>query len=137
MRPPLRNRLRTPLAVGAGAGALVLAVALRNPHDAGSWGYCPFRLLTGQPCPLCGGLRAVHDLASGQLWDALSQNAAVTAALPLLAAAWVVWLVRRWRGTGNELPPLPAPSAALWVMAGLLVFGAVRLTGWGSWLAPS
>ena len=61
-----RTRLTAP-ALWAGAGLLAVgALAARDPHVHGTWGFCVFRSLTGLPCPGCGGLRAVNDLAHGQ-----------------------------------------------------------------------
>jgi hypothetical protein len=101
-------------------------LAVRDPHVRGSWGFCPIRLATGYDCPLCGGLRAVNDLTAGDLGAAVSSNVVVVLALPVVATALVVWLLRRWRGTGHEEPPLPSPAAG-WVLLGcLMVFAVVR-----------
>lgn len=127
--------LLAPAAVAAGAALAGAALVVRSPHVPGSWAFCPFLALTGHPCPLCGGLRSVHDLLTGDLPGALSQNAAVTAALPLAAILWVVWVVRRMQGRPARAP-LPAAAGA-WLVVALLAFGAFRLTPWGTWFAPS
>ncbi len=90
--------LRGPLVVGAlGAGALV-ALAVRDPHVAGSWGSCVFLQATGHWCPGCGGLRAVNDLAHLDAGAALSSNAAAVALIAGLTAWWVVWTWTSARG---------------------------------------
>jgi len=60
-----------------------------NPHAHQVFLPCPFRLVTGLYCPFCGGLRMVHDLAHGQVIQALHDDAL---ALPLLLFAVAAWL---------------------------------------------
>jgi hypothetical protein len=106
----------------------------------GAWGWCPFLVLTGRPCPLCGGLRAVHDLAHGRPLEAVSSNLLVVALL--VAAAVVVpwWAVRRATGTGSEPVPLLAGrngvrSAAVGALV-LVAFGVGRWLPPLAWAAP-
>jgi hypothetical protein len=40
-------------------------------------GYCPFALVTGKPCILCGGSRAVLALARGHVYEAYQFNVSV------------------------------------------------------------
>ena len=107
---------------------------MRDPHDAGSWGVCPTKLLTSWDCPLCGGLRAVNDLTHLDLGAALSSNLLVVVAIPVVLALWLRRLVACWRG-GEAMRPLPVPG---WVWVTLLVvavvFTLVRNLP-GSWLA--
>jgi hypothetical protein len=49
-------------------------VAVRDPAQPGSYGFCPLRALTGLDCPFCGGLRGTHDLLHGQLGSTLDHN---------------------------------------------------------------
>jgi hypothetical protein len=127
--------LLAPVAVALGAAAAGAALVVRSPHVPGTWAFCPFLVLTGHPCPLCGGLRAVHDVLTGDVPGAVSQNAVVTAALPLAAVLWVVWVVRRLQGR-TDGPAVPATARA-WLVLALVAFGAFRLTPWGAWFAPS
>ena len=133
------SRLRrvTPLLLLAG-GVLVASVALhlRDPHQSGSWGYCPWLVLTGTACPGCGGLRAVNDLTHGDVAAAFSSNALFVGSLPLFAALWTRSVVHRWR---DEWVPLP-PTAVAWAGGAALVlvllFWVVRNLPFASYLAP-
>lgn len=121
-------------------GAVVLcAVALlhvRDPHDQGSYAYCPVNFLTGLQCPGCGGLRAVNDLSHGHLVDALSSNLVVVGlVLPLAMVLWLGWARSRW--DGRAFAPRLLTRPVLWsVLALVLAFGLVRNLPFGSWLAP-
>lgn len=119
-------------AVGLGAAALL---HFHDPHGSGSYGYCPFLVLTGRPCPGCGGLRAVNDLTRGDVAGAMGSNVLAVVLVATLAVAWVVWFARRARGRRDRMIVLGA-NAGYAALAVLLVFGVVRNTPWGSWLAP-
>jgi hypothetical protein len=127
--------LRDPAIVGGlGLGAAVL-LHLRDPHDSGSYGYCPFLTVTGLPCPGCGGLRAVNDLSRGDLVAALSSNVLSVALVAVLAVSWLVWVARRWQG--QDVAMVRLSTRAAWVVVPLIVaFGILRNTPWGAWLAP-
>src|SRR5680860_987871 len=78
------RRIKAPtLVAGAVVGASLL-LHLRDPHESGSWGFCPWLLLTGTYCPGCGGLRAVNDLTRGDIPAAASSNLLFVGAVPLL-----------------------------------------------------
>jgi hypothetical protein len=115
-------------------------VALRDPHVPGAWGFCPFLALTGRPCPLCGGLRAVYDLAHGRPLDAISSNLVVGAALVAGVVVLPWWAARRATGTGFEPPPLPAGWAGWRAGAAgavlLLAFGVARWFPAFAWATP-
>lgn len=127
--------LRAPALVGAaGLGAAVL-LHFHDPHESGSYGYCPFLQLTGKPCPGCGGLRAVNNLTRGDVVGAISSNVLAVALVAVLAVAWVLWVVRRLRGKVDPMIVLNVKAG--YAMIGVLaVFGILRVTPWGSWLAP-
>jgi hypothetical protein len=127
--------LRAPAVVGIpGAGALVL-LHLRDPHESGSYGFCPFLAITGAPCPGCGGLRAANELTHGNIVTALSSNLLAVGLLALLAVAWAAWVVRRARGSDEGMLVLRDRTLVL-VLVVALAFGVVRNTPWGAWLAP-
>ncbi|MDK1474117.1 DUF2752 domain-containing protein [Streptomyces sp. 549] len=118
------------LAVPAGVGAAVAYVGAVDPGEAGHYPPCPLLSRTGLLCPGCGGLRAVHALAHGDVVGALAANAAVVAAGAVVAAVWVVWCVR------PRIPPsVPMPLVRV---AGVLVlvFSVVRNLPFGASLAP-
>lgn len=125
--------VRRPLVAGAWVAAATLLVALRDPHAAGSYGFCPLHAATGLWCPACGGLRATYDLAHLHLATAWSENALWVVVAPLVVVGWLVVLARRARG----LPVRPVPAWA--GVAGLVVvvvFGVLRNLPAFAWLAP-
>ena len=99
---------------------------------------CPFLALTGLPCPLCGGLRAVNDLTRGRIAEALSTNLLVVAALVAATGGVLWWGAQRTAGTGAEPFPLPADRRALAIGLSLVVvaFGVARWLPRFAWAAP-
>lgn len=93
-------------------------IATHNPNVPGSlpWGH-----LIGAHgffCPGCGGTRAVYDLAHGDVIGALSMNPLFVLAVPLLGVLWVRWAMR---GQGVQLKDWPFPTAAGWIVPGIIV----------------
>ena len=114
---------RGPALTAGVVAAATLVVAVRDPHRAGSYGFCPLYAATGWSCPACGGLRATHDLAGGDLAAAWAMNPLWVTLVPVLIGLWVWWVVRVARGRGA--PVLPAWSAWL-LLALMLGFGVLR-----------
>lgn len=134
-RASVASRLASPVLAGATLLAVVAVLHLRDPHQSGSYGFCPWLLLTGTYCPGCGGLRAVHDLTHGDVAAAVSSNLLVVALVPLAVTFWVLWMRARWRGRAHT-PPLPA-RPVLWSLAVLVpAFTLLRNLDVGTWLAP-
>lgn len=130
-------RLRGPLLLGGAVGLATLALHLRDPHQSGTWGYCPWLALTGFTCPGCGGLRAVNDLGNGDLLGAASSNLVFVAAVPLLLWWWIRWVQRSWTGAERPVMSSARSGALIAVFAvAMVVFGVVRNLPVGSWLAP-
>ena len=130
------RQLVAPLASAGVVGGLTLALHVRDPHTQGSWGFCPFKALTGWDCPGCGGLRAVNDLTHLDVGAAASSNLLFVVAIPLVVAAWLAWTRRAWRG-GGRLARAPR-HPLLWGHLALVVLAAftlVRNLPVGGWLA--
>ncbi len=128
------RRVQAPVVLAAGVLLVTLALYLRDPHQPGSWGFCPWLVLTGTECPGCGGLRAVNDLTHGNLAAAASSNLLVVAAIPVVAVLWLRWLTDRWRGVARHVS---SRRVLLWcgvLLALALVFDVVRNLPFGSWL---
>jgi hypothetical protein len=129
------RRIAAPLTTAGSLLAATATLAVRDPHVGGSYGYCPFLLITGWQCPLCGGLRSVHDLTQGDVAAAVSSNLLVTAALPVLAGLWLLWARRAWAGRAI-VRRREAPAALAYALTALLVaFTVVRNLPWGAALA--
>lgn len=117
------RRALVPAAVAVGAAAAAAVLAVRSPYVPFSYGFCPSLLVLGVACPGCGGLRATHDLATGDLVAAWQANPLWVVAVPLLVTVWAVWAVRRTTGR----PPPTVPRAVPWaVLAVVVVFGVLR-----------
>ncbi len=65
---------------------------------------CPFALVTGHACPLCGGTRAAAALMRGDPAAAWSLHPLIFVVAPLLIAGYVRW----WGVREGRLRPLPS-----------------------------
>lgn len=138
-RPNISDRrARRLLALAAGAGALLLALLLRqaDPAAPGSpWPPCPLHALTGWLCPGCGSTRALHALLHGDLARALAMNPLLLLALallPLLATRSDRW--RRPLARGLHAALVDARAWAVLVI-GYAVLRNLPLPAL-AWLAP-
>ncbi len=130
------RRVKPHLVLAGGVLVVSLALHLRDPHDQGSWGFCPWLAATGTFCPGCGGLRAVNDLTHGDVAAAASSNLLVVGALPLMTGLWARSLVQTWRDRRRPLPNgVVAVASALGLLA-IVTFWVARNGPAGSWLAP-
>jgi hypothetical protein len=94
-----------------GAGYLPFALGAAAGEDGGLLPPCPFRSLTGLPCPLCGATRAFALAVRGDGgWTAYNAPWVVLAVAAVLAGIAVLAGVR----------PRPGPRAP-WVAAALFV----------------
>src|SRR6185503_10244088 len=107
---------------------------LRDPHRPGSWGFCPWLLLTGTQCPGCGGLRAVNDLTRGDIAAAASSNLLVVSAIPVVALLWARWLLDSWRGATRRVSTRRALTWSAVLVAAAIAFAVVRNLPFGAWL---
>lgn len=134
-RAPAR-RVTWPLVLAGAVLGVSVLLHLRDPHQSGSWGFCPWLLLTGTYCPGCGGLRAVNDLTHGDLRAAASSNLLFVASLPFLVAWWARWTLDRWCGVVRHVDPRLQVRLAVAFLALALCFAVARNTPIGAWLAP-
>jgi uncharacterized membrane protein len=109
---------------GIGAAAL-LAPAIVDVEHFHLIPFCPFRTLTGLPCPLCGMTRALSHLWRGEWDEAVALHALSPMVFTLLVVVVLVELWRGWRG-GREW--VPAHAAPL-VVGVLLAYGGWRWFG--------
>ncbi|UYM05324.1 DUF2752 domain-containing protein [Solicola gregarius] len=130
-----RRDRRTAVALGGVGVASLVLLQLRDPHASGSYGLCPFHALTGWWCPLCGGLRATHDLFALRIGDALSAN--VFAVVLVLAGVgyFGYWASIRWRGRPARTLHIGARGLVT-VLAVAAAFTVVRNVEFGAALAP-
>ena len=133
---PRSLRLRGPLLLAGGVLAASIVLHLRDPHHGGSYGYCPWLMLTGTYCPGCGGLRAVNDLGHGDLAAAASSNLLLVVSIPVVVALWGRTILDRWRGVVRRVDARRHVFLAVAFVAVALLFAVVRNLPFGSWLAP-
>jgi hypothetical protein len=124
-----------PAVMGATVACGCAAIALIDPGDNGT-SVCWSKSLFGVDCPFCGGLRCVNALVRGDWAAAADHNVVLAVALPLVAVAWLVTLVRavqgrpiRWR----RPPTWVLVSGALFLLA-FTVARNVGGPGWVEWL---
>lgn len=134
------DRLRGPLVVGGLVAAATAYVAVVDPNSPGHYLVCPLYLLTGHYCAGCGGLRATHDLAHGDLAGAWAMNPLWVVVVPLLVVAWLRWTARSWRDPA-AVSAAPAVQRVVWVpwvvLAVTTAFTVLRnVRTLAPWLAP-
>lgn len=105
-----------------------------DPNQPGHYPPCPLFRLTGIYCPGCGGLRAAHAVAHGDIAAALGLNALAVVGFALFLAGWTVWLYRSARGRPFEITPRRGQGWAVAVV--LAVFMIIRNLPFGAALAP-
>jgi len=86
---------------------------------------CPFRLMTGVPCPGCGLTRAFCLMAHGHFAEATHYHALAPVVLAYLLFLWGYKLIEVVRGRPPQLPTYTISACALVTMA---VFWVARLT---------
>lgn len=93
------------------------------------WPPCGWKTLTGWPCPLCGGTRALACWAAGDWSQAFRWNPFV-AALPILVAAACVWRSVAGPGAAGATPPLVdrrGPRGWMLALAAIVVLNWIYL----------
>ncbi len=111
------------------AGALLLAlgiVAAALPGIENGPVACPFRAVTGLPCPTCGLTRVTHWLMRGDVGSALAINPFdslfLLVAVPLFAGLWVANLAG---GFTVRISMSPVERRVAWAL-----LAAVALANW-------
>lgn len=128
--------VRTPLLLATAALAAAVLLQVRDPHAHGSYGFCPWLALTGTACPLCGGLRAVHDLGRGDVLAAASSNLMLVASLPLVGVLWGRRLVDGWGGRAARYDDRRLLLALATGASVLVGFWVLRNLPFAAWLMP-
>ena len=114
-----------------GLFALVVAAVVLyifDPETAGFFPVCAFHQLTGLQCPGCGSLRALHQLAHGNIAAAWRFNPLLLAIMPLagwLALRELVRVAFGWRWPGIITRPIVGWSLVVVTVA----FGIARNLG--------
>ena len=123
-----------PLAFGAAAVGACVFVAMNDPTQQRLY-VCPFREMTGLPCPGCGTTRAAFHVMRGDLGSALEFNAvAVVFLFPLMIGFYLAWALPRLGGP--ELVKLRMPNwLAFTLLFVVLGWWAVRLLPFEPFLA--
>ena len=86
---------------------------------------CPFRMITGWNCPLCGGTRMGDALLHLEVGAAFAYNPAALVGLAVLATLAMLWTVQLAGGPAVRLPKLvrdrlPAVRPTTWLAAGVI-----------------
>lgn len=126
---PRARRLVAPVATAVGVIAATAFIRAVDPNEPGHYPLCPTMALFGIDCPGCGGLRATHALAHGDVAAALDHNALFVVLVPVLVAAWGVWVYRAWTGATPALTrrrEVVARTAPMIVLIVVMVFAVVR-----------
>ena len=128
------SKLVAPLSTAALALSATAYVAAVAPGETGHYPACPFWYVTGYYCPGCGSLRAVHDLAHGDVPAALAHNPLTVLAAPYLLWAWITWVRRTLTGKPERYM---APPWVLWtLLAVIMAFWVLRNVPGFEFLAP-
>jgi hypothetical protein len=101
---------------GLGLSALYATTGVGMP--------CPFRLLTGWNCPLCGGTRMGGALLHGDVAAAWSFNPVALVGLLVIGTLGVLWALEAAGGPAVRLPRglgqrLSRVSATRWLVLGV------------------
>ncbi len=126
---PRARRLLAPVGTAVGVIAATGYIRMVDPNEPGHYPMCPTLALFGIDCPGCGGLRATHALANGDIASALDHNVLFVVLVPVLVAMWAMWTYRAWTGVTpaltrrREVIARTAPMIALIVV---MLFAVIR-----------
>ena len=124
---PLATRI-----AGLACGALLMRWLWVAGHIANGPILCPFRLLTGHPCPMCGSTRAVAALCAGDVntaWhlNPLGTTLAVAVGVGFLNPTWIFVARSRIQGRTGQVTRLVT------IALGVVSFAAVWIWNFGRW----
>lgn len=121
------RHLRRPWWSAAAVGVVTAGLWVAGPVATGGPVTCPFRLITGCDCPLCGATRATSALVHGHVARAAGFNLLYVAFLPLALWAWTLDATGRF-----ETSPHPFHVRRFWWALGAVavVFTIARNLPW-------
>ena len=114
-RPDRVREIGTFLAFGTGLSAVYVV----SGHRIGL--PCPFKLITGWDCPLCGGTRMGASLMHGNLSAAFHYNPLALISLTGLGLGWLVLLAQRAGIIKSRLPVVSRRVRRVLAIAALVV----------------
>lgn len=114
-RPDRVREIGSFLALGTG----ISAVYVLSGHRVGL--PCPFKLITGWDCPLCGGTRMGASLMHGNVSTAFHYNPLALIGLTGLGLGWLVLLAQRAGLIKRRFPALSRRSRRVIGVAVLVV----------------
>lgn len=114
-RPDRVREIGTFLALGTG----ISVVYVVSGHRVGL--PCPFKLITGWDCPLCGGTRMGAALMHGDVSAAFHYNPLALIGLTGLGLGWLVLLAQRAGLVKGRLPSLSRPARRAVGVAALVI----------------
>jgi hypothetical protein len=123
------RRLAAPLATALGVVSATAFVRAVDPNVPGHYPMCPTLALFGVDCPGCGGLRATHALANGDIATAMDHNLLFVVLVPVFIGLWVMWTYRAWTGVSPPASPRRAAisrAAPIVVLMITMAFAVVR-----------
>lgn len=118
--------VHAPAVTGLAACGVVVAFALDSSTVSDGPVVCPFRLVTGLPCPACGSVRAWVAVLDGDVAAGLQHN---PFAVLLLVATVVLLASIVVRRTVPDLERVARHPLSVAVVATWVAWGAVRAFG--------
>ena len=138
MVSPRRDNAAVAVVAGVGIDAIAVSAAWTTHGVQHGPELCPFRALTGLPCPGCGLTRSWVFLGHGDLAGAFGFNAfgPVFFMLMLLATGVALWtLISRRTGLWERLGSVIRGPIGIAIIVGWLGYGVLRIVdaaaGWG------